>query len=277
MVKKHFAFVVFFFICYVNASPLTDKIKNLVNQKDFDTHKDFIDILFKNEDKFLTNSRLNTLKIIKTLKDNGLFKFMFKEPVDMSISFEVQNTDSVLLSIKSIQDALYAIGYGFFITTQAQYTNTLKWSIGLKTNIGVDPILLNQELQKRGITIEDVTKYGTTKWAYKLNTRHIRLGDTYKIKKYEIKKIKKRSSDIFLQPNEISNGHSMLEIVSASKNTWYPYISFYDKKLNILKIKKVDKIIKKLRTRIPVDSFYIKISDIYTNKNFNNGFKVSIK
>jgi len=278
VVKKILLSFLLISFCYADTSLVKQKVINLVSPDDYKIHKGFIDILFRDDNKFFTNSRINVIKIIKILQDNGLFKFMFQEPVNMSISFETHNTDNVLLVIKSVQDVLHTIGYGFFITTQAQYNrNTLKWSINFKTNAGMDPILLNKELNKRGITIQDIIQYGKTKWTYKLDTKRARLNDTYKIQKHQEVKIKKRNSDIFIQPIDISDGYSSITITSNPKNTWYPYIVFYDEQLRILKIKKVDRRIKRIKLQIPPSSFYIKLSDIYINKNITNGFRVLIE
>lgn len=277
MVKKGLLFFLFVCICYANIStPLQNKVINLIDKEDYKTHKDFINILLRDEDKFLTNSKINVIKIIKVLQDNGLFKFIFKNPIDMSLAFEAKSRDNVLLTIKSIQDALHSVGYGFFITTQAQYSNILKWSISFKTNVGIDPLLLDVELRKRGIIIEDIIKHKKTRWTYKLNTKNVRLSGVHKLKKEQAVTIKERANSIFIQPIGI-NGYSNIIITSNPKNTWYPYIVFYDKQLNILKMKKVDKIIKRIKTRIPLGSHYIKLSDIYISKNFNNGFTILIE
>jgi hypothetical protein len=256
---------------------LEDKVIGLVDKDDYKTHKGFIDLLFKNKNKFITNSNINIIKVIKTLQDNGLFKYIFKKPVNMNLTFEADEIQSLLLTIKSIQDSLNAIGYSFFTTTQTIYNNNhLKWSINLKTNVAIDPILLNIEFVKRGIVINDIIKYKKTKWTYLINANKIRLSDVYKIQKNTSIKIKKYT-DIFIQPTPQIEDESKIHIISHPNNTWYPYIVFYDEQLNILKIKKYNKIIKNIKTQIPVNTYYIKISDIYINKNFNNGFKVSIE
>jgi hypothetical protein len=276
VVKLFIAFFILFSSLIAEENALTTKIRSLVEIKDYKEHKGFINILFKNENKFITNNQLNIIKIIKTLQSNGLFKFIFNKPENIKITFKTNEMNNLLLSIKSIKDSLNDIGYNFFTTIETTYNGYLKWSINIKTNVSIDPILLNNEFAKRGIVITDVIKHSKTQWTYELNTDNPRLSDVFKIQKNTSMKIKKYS-DIFIQPDPKLKGEHTIQVISHPHNTWHPYVVFYDKQLNILKIRKHNKIIKNITFNIPIDSYYIKISDIYVSKNFNNGFRVLIK
>jgi predicted RNA-binding protein associated with RNAse of E/G family len=60
-------------------------------------------------------------------------------------------------------------------------------------------------------------------------------------------------------------------------NHWHPYIVFYDKHLNILKIIKKDNIFKTFNTNIPKGTNYIKITDLYMLLNIKRGLSVIIR
>jgi hypothetical protein len=70
---------------------------------------------------------------------------------------------------------------------------------------------------------------------------------------------------------------SKLEIISDSANNWYPYVSFYDKNLNLLKVEKVDKKTSFLNLNLPSESVYMKISDLYMLSNMKNGLNIDAK
>jgi hypothetical protein len=76
--------------------------------------------------------------------------------------------------------------------------------------------------------------------------------------------------------NLIQKSSTKINIVSK-RNHWYPYITFFDDNLGVLKIIKKDKIIKNMTTSIPYGTKYIKINDLYTLLNIKNGITVTIK
>jgi hypothetical protein len=67
-----------------------------------------------------------------------------------------------------------------------------------------------------------------------------------------------------------------IRLMSPAGNQWFPYIVFYDKNLRI--IENYTKEIKSynVKLKIPRDSKYIKISDIYTLENLKRGLNVYV-
>jgi hypothetical protein len=289
MVKIIFAYIILLSYTFASNDLFTNKIVNILDQETYNKHKNFINILFKNKSKFLLkdddqniqSSRINTIKIIKVLQKNGLLQNELSKATDITLTFQSKTSDNILLTVKLIQDTLNAIGYNFFVPTEISYKNTLRFTITLNTTTPIDPIFLQKELYKRGIIILDITKKQNTKWIYLINTTNAKLSDVVTIKKREKKKIRKSSKYIMIKlqedPNE-DNDSSMRYIIihSDHRNTWYPYITFYDVELNILNIKKINILRKYLKLRIPPGSFYIKISDIYRNRNFKHGLTIEI-
>ena len=258
---------------------LEEKIINLLEKPTYQTHRRFIQVLFKKREKFLIDGDPNAIKIIETLLDNGLFKLRYNKPVNMTLIFSIQRVDNLLLSIKSIKESLNALGYNFFVIDKAQYTgpNAFRWVITFKTDINVNPILFNKELGKRGISIKSIFRNDTTKWFYQLEVKDARIMNAKRLRLDTLTNISKKGNEVFLKiPDKATDGFSYVSIKNHSKSSWYPYVVFYDKKLNILNIFEDKEITVDLKLSIPPEAYYIKLSDVYISQNSHQKFEILI-
>jgi hypothetical protein len=260
-------------IASLNANSFNEKIINIIGYDEYRINKGLIDHLFSNKNSYYRNGSLNYISVIEKLKYNGLLKTGFKSPQNLSITFRI-NADPIK-SLKIISDSLKALGYYQYATKKLVYdeNTNLTWTITLKAKAAIDPLMLSKELFKHNCLLLDIKKEGYTKWMYVLNTSNSTISKAKLIIAGEKVDFRKPLKPYFIKVN---NAHSV-DITSKPGNQWFPYIVFYDKHLNILEIVKENKKYKKINLKVPYDTQYIKINDIYTLANLKRGLSVLIK
>ncbi len=258
----------------LNASTLSENIINIIGYKEYRINKGLINHLFKNKKSFYKNDSLNYISVIEVLKNNGLLKLSFNKPKNLKIIFKI--TDNPIKSLKVISDSLKALGYYHYFTKQLVYNEETKltWTISLKTEAAIDPLILSKELFKHNCLLVDIKKEGNTKWMYTINTSGSTLFKAKKMQNGEKVNFRKPLKPYFLQVDKYSKS---INILSKSRNQWFPYVVFYDTNLNILEIVKENSLHKNISLSIPEETKYIKIHDIYTLSNLKRGLSVIIK
>ncbi len=249
----------------ITQDPLDVKIKSFLGEKSYETNKDFINVIFEPKSSFYVKDRVNAVKVIQTLKDNGLLNLFFRSPQDFRLNFKTSGYP--LFFVKIMEDTLQNLGYFRYVTTASNFDSSeFSWSINLTSEYATDPLILQNELQKSGCTIIDVDKNSVKEWTYiiditngYLNVAQLHTGEELKLKR-----------SLYAHWLDISKIRS-LTIKSSRRNRWYPYIAYYDASLHLLKLFKKNKIYKKLALAIPKNAKYIKISDMHTLKNVKDG------
>ena len=89
------------------------KIKDLLGNSDYNTHKNLITHIFSNEDNFYTNNQIDYTKIIQELSNNGVLKLNFPSTQNITISFNVNKYPKK--SSKNLTDILKALGQHNFV------------------------------------------------------------------------------------------------------------------------------------------------------------------
>jgi hypothetical protein len=265
-----------FFWCIVtlNATVLHEKIENLIGQKDYKLHKNLITLIFNDQAKFfLANERLNYPLVLKELKQNGLLHLKLPQPQEIEVEFHT-NKDSVK-SLKILNDTLKALGYYYYFTKSTQYNSNglLVWTIKLKTEFVIDPLVFVNEILKNDCRVVEINKEENHKWIYKIDTNFANIAESIFIDSNELIKLQKPLRPYFIK----INGSGVLKVMSTSLNHWYPYIVFYDEHLNILNIIKKEQFSRRVSLSIPLQTKYIKITDLYTLDNIKRGLNVMIK
>jgi len=247
---------------------LQEKIKALIGDKAYARHVKFIKIIFSDEEAYYTNARVDVAKVIVTLKENGLLDLFFKKPQEMHLTF--QSSGYPLFFVKIMSDTLQSMGYYRFITDRSkQDESRFFWTIRLTGEYAIDPVLLKKALQKRGCDIVDIDRQTQTDWAY-----HIDMKNAYlmleELRPYSEKVLKKSLYEHWL---DVKSSKS-LTLWSLKGNSWYPYVSIYDKELHLLKVYKRDRKTYKIKLELPEDTVYVKIADLYSLKNIKEGLRV---
>lgn len=271
MIKKLSLLFVSVFV--LNASVLDDKIQNIIGYQEFNENKSLINYLFQDNSAFYSNGRINYITVMEKLKENGLLKVGLERPEDISITFRISNDP--IKSMKIISDSLTALGYYHYFTKNLIYDedNTITWTINLKTEAAIDPLMLSKELAKNNCKFIDIKQEGFIKWMYAIDTSNSILSNAYVITNNERVNFRKPLSPYFIK---VENA-KIINIISKYGNEWFPQVVFYDKHLNILSIVKEAEKMDSLQLAIPEETNYIKIEDIYTLANIKRGLSVIIK
>ena len=240
---------------------LTGKIKSFLDVEIYEQNKAFIDVIFDPESDFYKNERVDVVKVVETLKENGLLKLFFKTPREIQLNFKTSG--SPLFFVKLMGDALRNIGYYRYVTTASNLNSSeFTWSIKLTSEYATDPLVLQTELNKSGSNIIDIERTSATEWTYVVDMGGSFLNLVELENRREIK-LKRSLYAHWLNVAKIQK----LKIVSSRRNNWYPYIAYYDSSLHLLKVIKEDERYNTLKLDIPKQAKYIKISDLYSLKN----------
>ena len=248
---------------------LAQKIESFLGTKEYKNKLNFINVIFEPKSSYYQNDRVDVIKVVKTLKDNGLLKLFFKSPKEINLNF--QTSGSPLFFVKLMGDALRNIGYYRYVTTASSLdAEAFSWSVALSSEYATDPIILQTELNKSGCTIIDIQRNSATDWTYVIDMAegHLNLAELEQSKEI---KLKHSLYAHWLNCSKVEK----VKIRSSRRNNWYPYIAYYDTSLHLLKVIKKDEKRSKIVLNIPKRAKYIKISDLYTLKNVKDELVVT--
>lgn len=244
-----------------SSAALMQKIESFLDPATFKRNEDFIKIIFDPYTDYYKNNRINSIKVAKTLKENGLLKLVFGAPRELTLHFKTNG--SPLFFVKVMGDTLRNIGYYRYVTVASQLSESeFGWSINLKSEYATDPLILEQELQKSGCGIMDIEKKSAYEWSYTVDMSRAFL-NVPQLHPHEKMQLKRSLYSYWLDVSKIE----ALEIQSSHRNQWYPSIAYYDASMRLLKIIQENEVYKYINLDMPQEAKYIKINDLYTLKN----------
>ncbi len=252
---------------------LDEKIISFIGEESYERNKDYIHINFKNVNSFYTKEHINVVKVVETLEENGLLHLFFEEPQQYEMTFH--STGDPLFFVKLMGDTLRDIGYYRYVTKESTNDESgFEWKISLEAEYVTDPVLLRKELATRGCEIIDIVRNSATDWHYNIDTSKAHL-KVFQLKSGKTKKYKRLQYAKWLDVVHIES----INIKSHRANFWYPYIALYDSSLRLLKVIKQDEETKSFTLKLPEETRYIRVSDLYTITNIRYGleFKASSK
>ena len=245
----------------VTENPLTSKIKSFLDEETYSENIDFINVIFDPKSAFYENERVDAVKVIQTLKENGLLKLFFNKPREFKLNFKTSGAP--LFFVKLMGDTLRNIGYYRYVTTASNLdASEFIWNITLTSEYATDPLILDKELNKSGCKIIDIERNSAYEWTYIVDMDSAYLNIEELKSRVEVK-LKRSLYAHWLNVSKVKT----LNIKSSRRNRWYPYIAYYDASLHLLKVLKRDDIYKTIQLNIPQNAKYIKIADLYTLKN----------
>ncbi|NOR57330.1 MAG: hypothetical protein GQ474_02285 [Sulfurimonas sp.] len=244
--------------------PLTQKIQTLIAPEVYKQNSAYISILFSPKSDYYLGERVDAVKVIQTLKDNGLLNLFFKKPSELTLHFKTSG--SPLFFVKIMGDTLRNIGYYRYVTEESNLNNSeFTWTINLTSEYATDPLILQQELGKSGCNIVDIHRNSPTDWTYIVDMRDGELNVETLEDGFEVK-LKRSLYAKWINVSQVKK----LRITSSIRNSWYPYIAFYDSSLHLLEVLKKDTKKRNVMLHLKDNVHYIKISDIYTLKNIRD-------
>lgn len=252
---------------------IEDKVKNIIGVRDYNINSKLIHFLYKNENKFIINNDIKYYKLFNSLKKNGLLNLKLKQPQDITITYQINN--NFMMGYYILNNIMHSLGYNYYLTQEFnKKNNILKWKIIFKAEYMMDSVFFLKELKKKSCKILDISNVGFNNWVYKIDCKEISLNETLKIDINERVKFQKPLRPYFLK---IENNGEVLEVKSNKLNHWFPSIVFFDKDLNILKVIKKNIQYRKVKIIIPINSKYIRITDLYNLINIKRGLTITVK
>jgi len=249
--------------------PVTAKIKSFLEEKTYSDNSAFIHVIFDPKSAYYNGDRVDVIKVIETLKENGLLHLFFKAPQLFSLTFKTNG--SPIFFVRIMDDVLNSIGYFHYVTTAAHLdASEFSWTISLTSEYMTDPMILQKALQKSGCNIIDITRNSAKKWTYiiDINGGEFNVPTLEDAQELHLKRI------LYARWFNVSKIRS-LKVRSSRRNHWYPHISYYDASLHLVKLLKRDKVSKSLSLTIPKSAKYMKITDLYSLKNLRDGLRLS--
>lgn len=250
---------------------LAQKIESLVGASTYEKQHNFINVIFDPQSAFYKNDKIDSIKVVKTLKENGLLALFFQQPQELKLHFKTSGAP--LFFVKIMSDTLRNIGYYRYVTTSSSLdASAFTWNIALTAEYATDPLILQNELKKSGAFISDITRESLSEWTYTIDMSHAYL-NVIDLKDSEEVALKHSLYAHWLDCSSIN----ALTIKSTRRNYWHPYIAFYDASLHLLKVIKKETKYAHLNVKIPLEAKYIKISDMYTLKNIKDALVLTPK
>jgi hypothetical protein len=261
-----------FFVTILNGTVLEDKVKNLIGEKEYKIHQNLINLLFKNKSRFIINDQINYYALIKELKVNGLLKLRFNKPRDVIIEFK--SLSKSVKAYKILNDTMQSLGYSYFFTKSLEKKDdVLIWKIRFKTEYMLDPVVLLKELQLKNCKVLQVENRSSNYWYYEIDFDKSILNKAIQIEKDEKVRFHKPLKPYMLKVDNVNN----LEIRSHALNHWFPSLTFFDSDLKVLAVIKKNRIYKGYSSKIPENTKYIKIADLYNLINIKRGLTIIIR
>jgi len=261
MVKRLFVVLLLVGSLFGADDALDAKIKSFVSPQSYAENRSFIALIFEPRSAFYKGDRVDAIKVVEKLKENGLLKLFFKKPQEFQLNFKTSGAP--LFFVKIMSDTLQNIGYYRYVTTAATLdASEFTWSINLTSEYVTDPLALQNQLRKSSAEIIDIKRNSEHEWTYIVDI------STAKLQVPEVL----NGEDLALKRSLYAHWINVakirrLVIKSSRRNRWYPYIAYYDSSLHLLKIIKRDRIYRNILLNIPKNAVYMKISDLYTLKN----------
>ena len=259
-------------ITFAQATLLEDKIESFIGEKEYKKQKNLIRILFKDKKLFLReDSSVDDIKVLAKLKQNGLLKLFYKKPQELNLSFSTK--ENSLIFMRVINESLSSMGYNYFLTKRAlKSSGSFVWDVVISTEHMVDPLIFSERLESRGCFLELVERKQENEWLYKINSDNIKIEAT-KAEANRTLKLKKPIKPYWIDVE----GMKSISFVSKIADKWHPSVVFYDNKLHIVKDYKKDSKTNRLKLKIPRDTKYVKIADMYTLDNIKRGMSIYLK
>lgn len=262
----------FLTLVFLYGDGIDEKIQMLVDHENYQRHHRLIDILFRERTSFYDNEEISSVKIVEILKENGLLKIFYKEPIEIRTTFITSIGSEVF--IKAITDVLRELGYSYYLTAyMKKSSNKLKWSISYRSDHVIDPVLFARKLEGYNMYLTDISRV-ESEWIYNIASFGVTFADATKVsfpmEKYTILK---PSGEYWVS---LETAGKSVSIEKIAIGYWYPKVIFYDKDLKIVKLYKKDYSRKKAVLSIPKNAKFLKISDRYGVDSLKKGITVEI-
>ena len=265
--------LIFSLLDVASGRELDRKIENLISGQTYNLNKNFIDRIFSNRESFYVGDNLDMRKIVYELKNNGLLSLKFNNPSEFRLSFVSKAPPAYL--IKSVNSTLSAMGYTYFIVTKADSSkgNTIV-EYSMSTEHVVDPVIMLDELSKRGLYCNDITKESIHSWSYSLLHGNSNIPGVKNIERGVSINTKEISGEYWFG---VTRKGEMAVYVPKSNKKWIPRIAVYDKNLSVIYVYAGKNTAEVARVDIPENARFVRITDNENPDNLKFGIRVDFR
>ena len=229
--------------------------KNILGEETFNKYENLI--------KSSLEENASLKQTLVFLKDNGLINLYFNKIKTIHPTFIFSNNNPVF-NTKTLYDSLKEMGYLNFYPIKIHKNQTYSITLEMKSQNYIDPLILLNQLNKRGCTITDIKK--THNFIYYISCPDEKIINTHPLTN-DIQILHNINGIYWINPNNFTK----IYISTSKYDFWHPYIVFYDTNLNILNIISSSDLIRKQILNIPKECKYIKITDAFTKENIKRG------
>lgn len=269
MVKK--LYCILFLVLFLWGDGIDESIENFIGKESFYTNQNFINRLFKDKQKFYTSGHnLDYYVILKTLKDNGLLELVFKRPSEVRLSFRAK-TKPIFLT-HTINNTLSSLGYSYFTVSKAQYSQSQsELTFLLVTEHIVDPVVMLNELKKRGLGAKSVYRVNSFDWVYELEIQDWVIMNAIRLEKAGRLELKNISGEYWFETKKAGS----LKITKRNnKVDWFPRIVLFDKNLQILEIVTQESLAKSAEISITDQTAFVMVTDLNNPARLKYGITI---
>ena len=257
----------------LRADALDDKVKMLVDDRNYIVHQKLLDVLFRDRGAFMDGEKPDVMKVTRTLKENGLLNIFYADPrpIEMTVATPLNPP----LVMKTVLEVLNRLGYTYFLTVEVlREENRFSWTIRYSSRHAVDPAAFAGELEGDGIAVEDLSKEGD-RWIYRLTGERPFLQDAYPV-------ASGAKEENLVQPGgeywlALDRDAGRLTVRTGRSTPWYPYLAAYDRELNLLEVIRQNDNHRNLFYTVPSKTAYVKITDSFAADNLKHGIRVKVR
>lgn len=256
-------------LCVSLNADINQAVLGILGSSDYNTHKNLINHIFKNEQDFYTNGKLDYSKITEELEKNNLLKANIGTASGTEITFNFNTNPKI--SFKNMNDILRVVGIQNYTTTsQTTINNQLQWSIKVQTAAAINPLKISNELKNANCRVVDIKKEGK-KLSFYIDSSK---ASVYKAENLVTQRelVLKRTSRPYIV--ELGSMYRV-NIESSAGNSWYPLVTFYDSAFNAIEVIEKESLEKNLKLVVPSGAKFMKIDDFYALTNIKNGLTIT--
>ena len=270
MVKKVLPALLFSSLLF--AEGLMDRVRSLMDESSYESHKKLIALLFEDEEAFRKGSSFDMVKVATTLEENGLLTLMLPSARQIELTFEYGG-ENPLFFVKLIGDTLRNMGLSFVLTKRAVLNkNGFVWTVMFESKMVPDPVLIAKRLEKNSVGITELERLDAARWRYGIDMSNARI-DAKVMEAGSVEKIVRPVRPVWIDVSRIKR----LVVRELPGSHWYADVVVYDKMLHILSMKQNDTRTHYLSLKLPPDAVYVKIGDRFTLENLRSGLKLTAK
>lgn len=248
-----------------------ESIENFIGKDSFYTNQNFINRLFRDKQKFyISEQNIDYFAVLKTLKDNGLLELVFKQPSEVRIRF-IAKTKPIFLT-RLVNSTLSSLGYSYFTVAKARYSQEQSdLTFLLVTEHIVDPVVMLNELKKRGLNAKRVYRENAFDWVYDLNIQDWTMVNATILDTTTRLELKNISGEYWF----VAKSAGSLKITKKNNRIdWYPRIVLFDKNLQILEIITQESLAKSAEITINDKTAFVMVTDLNNPARLKYGITI---